>query len=114
MIFENYSQSNVFVTGENLARRMRWVRRRKKKVELWGEKLLTFFGSQSSSFFSPDTERRKGKMKYAGLVRRYYIFNPGLRVAFVLHQKFSTFTYSFRSLHSTFFVFHTYTLSARR
>lgn len=47
-------------------------------------------------------------MKCAGLVPRYSIFNPGF-VAFVLHQKFSTFT-SFRSLHSTFFVFHTYTL----
>lgn len=51
-------------------------------------------------------------MKYAGLVPGYSIFNPGL-VAFALHQKLSTFT-SFRSLHSTFFVFNTYTVSARR
>lgn len=55
MIFENYSQSNVFVTGENLVRRMRWLRRKKKKKGrniLWGKKAINFFW-KSIFFFPP-------------------------------------------------------------
>lgn len=52
MIFENFSQSNVFVTGENLARG-RYDLEEKKKVKLYfkGKKAINFFENQSSFFF---------------------------------------------------------------
>lgn len=71
MIFENYSQSNVFVTGENLVRRMRWLRRKKKKKGrniLWGKKAINFFW-KSIFFFPPPpphprytTKKRKNEV----------------------------------------------------
>lgn len=62
MIFENYSQSNVFVTGENLARRMRWLRRRKKRQKhFMGRKAINFFWKSIFFFFFPRYRTKKRK-----------------------------------------------------
>lgn len=62
MIFENYSQSNVFVTGENLARRMRWFRRRKKRQKYFmGRKAINFFWKSIFFFFFPRYRTKKRK-----------------------------------------------------